>query len=116
LLAVDIKKGIELLSERKEYLLPVDTWNSVVYSGCIELFEHDQAKMLGDAYFQIQNYSYEAKRLRDASELATTTNNKGAIDRHQKLVTNLNNTTSILIDVLLKLDSERWLQQYDKNV
>lgn len=86
MLSVDIKKGIELLSERKGYLLPVDTWNSVVYSGCMELFEHDQAKMLGDAYFQIQNYSYEAKRLRDTSELATTTNNKGAIDRHQKLV------------------------------
>jgi hypothetical protein len=64
----EVRKSIELLHERQGNLIPVDAWNSIVNSGNIVLFTHDQAIVLGDIYFRTQNYNYEAKRTRDASE------------------------------------------------
>jgi len=67
LLMHEAKKSIKLVEERKTNLIPVDAWNSIVNSGNIALFE-GKAKELSNTYFQIQNYNYEAKRVRDAEE------------------------------------------------
>ena len=64
----EVEKSIDLLQESSGNLIPIDAWNSIVYSGNIVLFEHPQAAKLGDIYFDTQNYNYEAKRTRDASE------------------------------------------------
>jgi hypothetical protein len=63
----EVKKSIDLLQDPLGNLIPIDAWNSIVYSGNIVLFEHPLSTKLGDIYFNIQNYNYEAKRTRDAS-------------------------------------------------
>ena len=67
LLMHEARESIKLLSEGPVNLIPVDAWNSVVNSGEIALFE-GKAIDLSDTYFQVQNYNYEAKRVRDAIE------------------------------------------------
>lgn len=62
----EAKKSIELIAGTVN-LIPVDAWNSVVNSGGIAIFK-DKAIDLSETYFQIQNYNYEAKRVRDAIE------------------------------------------------
>lgn len=57
---------IELLNGTVN-LVPIDAWNSLVNSGDVALFK-DKAIELNDIYFKIQNYNYEAKRVRDAIE------------------------------------------------
>jgi hypothetical protein len=64
----EVGKGIELLQEMQGNLIPTDAWNSIVNSGDIRRFTHNQTILLGDIYFKIQNYNYEASRTRDASE------------------------------------------------
>ena len=66
LLLHEVKYSIELLNGTVN-LVPIDAWNSLVNSGDIALFK-DKAIELNDAYFKIQNYNYEAKRVRDAVE------------------------------------------------
>lgn len=68
LLMHEAKESINLLGGTVN-LIPVDAWNSIVNSGDIALFK-DKAVDLSDTYFQIQNYNYEAKRVRDAIEEA----------------------------------------------
>ena len=62
----EAKKSIELIPGTVN-LIPVDAWNSVVNSGNVALFK-DKAIDLSDTYFQIQNYNYEAKKVRYAIE------------------------------------------------
>ena len=66
LLMHEAKKSIELMAGTVN-LIPVDAWNSVINSGNVALFS-DKAIDLSETYFQIQNYNYEAKRVRDAIE------------------------------------------------
>ncbi|RPJ73611.1 MAG: hypothetical protein EHM20_11945 [Alphaproteobacteria bacterium] len=66
LLMQEARKSINLLDGTVN-LIPVDAWNSVVNSGDIALFK-GKAEYLDDTYFQVQNYNYEAKRVRDAIE------------------------------------------------
>ena len=68
LLMHEAKESINLLGGTVN-LIPVDAWNSIVNSGDIALFK-DKAVDLSDTYFQIQNYNYKAKRVRDAIEEA----------------------------------------------
>lgn len=66
LLMHEAKKSIKLIPGTVN-LIPTDAWNSIVNSGAVALFE-DRAIDLSEIYFQIQNYNYEAKRVRDAIE------------------------------------------------
>lgn len=66
LLMHEAKESIKLLGGTVN-LIPVDAWNSIVNSGDIALFK-GKAIDLSDTYFQIQNYNYEAKRVRDTIE------------------------------------------------
>jgi hypothetical protein len=67
LLIHEATESIELLKNGPVNLIPIDAWKSIVNSGEIALFR-DKAIDLSDTYFQIQNYNYEAKRVKDAIE------------------------------------------------
>jgi hypothetical protein len=66
LLMHEAKKSIELLPGTVN-LIPEDAWNSIVNSGDIALLK-DNVIELSDTYFDVQNYNYEAKIIRDAFE------------------------------------------------
>lgn len=73
-------------------LIPVDAWNSIVNSGDIALFK-DKAIELSDTYFQIQNYNYEAKIVRDAIEEANRHPTMAGASRASELKESFNKTT-----------------------
>lgn len=62
----DAKKSIELLPG-KVNLIPEDAWKSLINSGDIALFKN-KAIELGNIFFEVQNYNYEAKLIREAYE------------------------------------------------
>lgn len=66
LLMRNAKKAIDLLPG-KVNLIPEDAWRSLVNSGDIALFK-DKAIELSDIFFEVQNYNYEAKLIREAYE------------------------------------------------
>jgi len=68
LLMHEAKRSIKLIKGNVN-LIPVDAWNAIVNSGDITLFEN-KAIELSDIYFQIQNYNYEAKIIREAYEFS----------------------------------------------
>jgi len=121
LLRHEVRKSIDLLQEPIGYLIPIDSWNSIVFSGNIVLFEHQISTKLEDAYFNMQNYNYEAKRTRDASERfnssaepyqrptnAETLDHKNwrmAKERWEELSANLVETTRNLRSELIDLES-----------
>jgi hypothetical protein len=67
LLMHEVLNSIDLLESGGIYLIPVDMWNSIVNSGNIALL-NGNAIELSDLYFEMRNYNYEAKRIRDATE------------------------------------------------
>ncbi len=123
----EVEKSIELLQEPSGDLVPVDAWNSIIYSGNIVLFEHPQAIQLVGLYSDIQNYNYEAKRTRDASErfnsLAEPYQRKTDMEyldhknwrmskeRWEKLSNNLAETTKILKNKLVDFKKTKWFNE-----
>ena len=53
-------------------LIPTMMWNSMVTSGDVQLLSFDERTRLASLYFEIDNYNYEAKRVRDSSVIART--------------------------------------------
>jgi hypothetical protein len=123
----EVKKSIDLLQDPVGYLIPIDAWNSIVYSGNIALFEHPLSTKLGDIYFDIQNYNYEAKRTRDASEQFHSLaephphvngpdyldhkNWKVAKERWETLSKNLEERTKNLRCTLIDLEKDKWFNE-----
>ena len=107
LLLHEVKYSIELLNGMVN-LVPIDAWNSLVNSGDIALFK-DKAIELNDAYFKIQNYNYEAKRVRDAEEHdqmeGLSLKNGEECERSVELKENLKKTTDDLLKELKKLEN-----------
>ncbi|HUS74395.1 MAG TPA: hypothetical protein VMY43_00145 [Methanothrix sp.] len=106
LLMHEAKKSIELIGGTVN-LIPVDAWNSVVNSGDIALFK-EKAIELSNIYFEIQNYNYEAKRVRDAIEearLHPTSTDDSHASRLKERFDNL--TKPILLENLNEI--ARWL-------
>jgi len=108
LLLHEVKDSIKLLSGTVN-LIPIDAWNSLVNSGDIALFK-DKAIELNDVYFKIQNYNYEAKRVRDAIEHDCTEGpslkNGKEHWRSKELKENFNRETKPkLLEVLEKLEN-----------
>ncbi len=81
----EVSNAIETLEdkERKYNLIPTDMWNSVVNSGYVSLFDGNAIEV-SELYFKMQNYNYEAKRIRDATEV-----NIRSTDEGKKHVANL---------------------------
>ena len=67
LLLHEIDESIELLKPKESSLIPevipVSAWDSLVNSGDMALFTHDQAIQMSDTYSQIQRYNYIAERV-----------------------------------------------------
>ena len=107
LLFYEVKYSIELLNGMVN-LVPIDAWNSLVNSGDIALFK-DKAIELNDVYFKIQNYNYEAKRVRDAEEHdqmeGLSLKNGEECERSVELKENLKKTTDDLLKELKKLEN-----------
>ena len=56
----------------KGNLLPTMMWNSTVTSGNVKLLPYYERTRLSSIYFEIENYNYEAKRVRDSAVVAQT--------------------------------------------
>jgi hypothetical protein len=67
LLLHEIDESIALLSPKESTLIPVvipvSAWESLVNSGEMALFTHDQSIQMSDTYSQIQRYNYIAERV-----------------------------------------------------
>jgi hypothetical protein len=123
----EVKKSIDLLQDPSGYLIPFDAWNSIVYSGNIVVFEHTLSTKLGDIYFDIQNYNYEAKRTRDASERFNSSaepyqrksdmetldhkNWRMTKERWERLSKNLVDTTKNVRFKLIELEKNKWFNE-----
>ncbi len=111
LLMHEAKKSIELIGGNVN-LIPIDAWNAIVNSGDIALFE-DKAIELSDIYFQIQNYNYEAKIIREAyefSNLVIADPNTGEAIPHGSFLRKKfdENTKPALLKKLIEL--EKWVR------
>jgi len=67
LLLHEIDESIELLKPKESTLIPlvipVSAWDSLVNSGAMALFAHDQSIQMSDTYSQILRYNYIAERV-----------------------------------------------------
>lgn len=67
LLLHEIDESIELLKPKESTLIPVvipvSAWDSLVNSGDMALFTHNQSIQMSDTYSQIQRYNYIAERV-----------------------------------------------------
>lgn len=63
----EIDESIELLEPKESTLIPivipVSAWDSLVNSGAMALFTHDQSIQMSDTYSQILRYNYIAERV-----------------------------------------------------
>jgi hypothetical protein len=75
----ELKKCQELLIG-KGNLLPAVMWNSAISSGDIGLLSFTDRTKLSSLYFEIDNYNYEAKRVRDAAVIVHTPHGGGTLD------------------------------------
>jgi hypothetical protein len=123
----EVETSINLLEEKSGNLIPIEAWNSIVYSGNIILFDHLQATQLSEIYFKIKNYNYEAKRTRDASERFSSLaepyqreidmesrdhkNWRMAKKRWEQLSTNLGNMTDYLKSELADIKEVEWFNE-----
>jgi hypothetical protein len=67
LLLHEMDESVELLKLKESTLIPVvipvSAWDSLVNSGSMALFTHDQSIQMSDTYSQIQRYNYIAERV-----------------------------------------------------
>lgn len=106
LIKSEINKAIDLLRKKKGFLLPLDRWTSLVNTGVLKLFPLGVSIKLSDAYQEVRNYNYEAKRTRDIGERYRSSisktqreieggnwenNSRDLIDRGEKLLQDLEN-------------------------
>jgi hypothetical protein len=75
----ELENCLELLTE-KGNLLPIMMWNSTVTSGDVKLLSFDERNKLSKIYFEIDNYNYEAKRVRDSAVVASTGDYRVTLD------------------------------------
>lgn len=79
----ELERCIELLTE-KGNLLPTIMWNSTVTSGDVKLLSFTDRTKLSTIYFEIANYNYEAKRVRDSAVVARTGGSEALFDGRPK--------------------------------
>ena len=80
-LKVNLKEELtkcQVLLTGKGNLLPIAMWNSAISSGEIGLLSFTDRTKLSSLYFEIDNYNYEAKRLRDVSVIVNSSHNNDA--------------------------------------
>lgn len=62
----------------KGNLLPTVMWNSAISSGDISLLSFSDRTKLSSLYFEIDNFNYEAKRVRDVAVIVNSTHSNDA--------------------------------------
>jgi hypothetical protein len=62
----------------KGNLFPTLIWNSAISSGDIGLLSFAERTKLSSLYFEIDNYNYEAKRVRDVSVIVNSSHSNDA--------------------------------------
>jgi hypothetical protein len=75
----ELKKCLPLLSG-KSNLLPTMMWNSTITSGDVKLLSFSDRNKLSTVYSEIENYNYEAKRVRDNAVIAQVGDSKSRVD------------------------------------
>jgi len=63
----------------KGNLIPTTMWLSAISSGDLRLLSFIDKAKLSSIYFEIENYNYEAKRVRDSAIIAQTDSNSREI-------------------------------------
>jgi hypothetical protein len=104
----ELKKCQELLSGIGN-LLPTAMWNSAISSGDIGLLSFTDRTKLSSLYFEIDNYNYEAKRLRDVAVIVNSSHSNDAISYWKALTVSMMNTDQQLKAKIVKmLEEQLW--------
>jgi len=93
----------------KGNLLPIAMWNSAISSGDIGLLSFTDRTKLSSLYFEIDNYNYEAKRLRDVSVIVNSSHNNDAQTYWKSLTVSMMNNDQLLKAKITKmLEEQLW--------
>jgi|WetSurMetagenome_2_1015567.scaffolds.fasta_scaffold288576_2 hypothetical protein len=104
----ELKKCQELLSGIGN-LLPIAMWNSAISSGDIGLLSFTDRTKLSSLYFEIDNYNYEAKRLRDVAVIVNSSHRDDAQNYWKGLTVSMMNTDQLLKAKIVKmLEEQLW--------
>ena len=79
----NLKNELEVGMSRligKGMLLPTKMWNSAVTSGDLKIVSFPERTQLSSIYCEIENYNYEAKRVRDSAVVAQTGSRRVIVD------------------------------------
>jgi hypothetical protein len=68
----------QLLLTGKGNLLPTVMWNSAISSGDLGLLSFTDRTKLSSLYFEIDNFNYEAKRVRDVAVIVNSSHSNDA--------------------------------------
>ena len=88
-------------------LLPTVMWNSAISSGDIGLLSFADRTKLSSLYFEIDNYNYEAKRLRDVAVIVKTSNSNDSLGYCKGLTVSMINTDQLLKTKITKMLEEK---------
>jgi len=92
-------------------LLPTTMWNSAISSGDIRLLSYTDRSNLSSLYFEIDNFNYEAKRVRDVAVMVNTTHSNDAISYWKGLTVDMMNNELLLKEKITKvLESKMWVR------
>lgn len=64
----------------KGKLLPTTMWHSTVATGDLKLFPFSQRSKVSMIYFDIDNFNYEAKRVRDSAVIVNVGTSRKIVD------------------------------------
>ena len=104
----ELTKRQELLTG-KGNLLPIAMWNSAISSGDIGLLSFTDRTKLSSLYFEIDNYNYETKRLRDVSAIVNSSHNNDAQTYWKSLTVSMMNNDQLLKAKITKmLEEQLW--------
>ncbi len=107
-LETELKKCKELLTG-KGNLLPTVMWNSAISSGDIGLLSFTDRTKLSSLYFEIDNFNYEAKRVRDVAVIVNSSHGNDAIAYWKGLTVSIMNNELLLKEKIDKmLEEQLW--------
>jgi hypothetical protein len=102
-------KNCQDLLTGKGNLLPTAMWNSAISSGDIGLLSFADRTKLSSLYFEIDNYNYEAKRVRDVAVMVNTSYSDDTQNYWKGLTVSMMNTDQLLKAKIAKmLEEQLW--------
>jgi hypothetical protein len=102
-------KNCHLLLTGKGNLLPTIMWNSTITSGDIGLLSFTDRTKLSSLYFEIDNFNYEAKRVRDVAVIVNSSNSPDAQHYWKGLTISMMNNELLLKEKIARmLEEQLW--------